>query len=114
MSKTPTVVKYVSNLLVLLSSFSLMISLGEFYTAPIGLAIAVFIGSLLTLVSFIGLRMMKKWSMYIFSGLMFIIVCVYCYIFQHGYEVDLTRVLYSSLIPAMYYSVAAFYWNCFE
>lgn len=114
MSNAPTPIRYTRNVLVMIGSFSVLMSIGEFYIAPVGLAIIVFSATLLMLLSFIGLRIMKKWSVYIFSGLM--LICAACYSFAmfQGENVDLKRLLLGSIIPMIFYSVVIPYWHEFE
>ena len=114
MSNAPAAIRYASNLLVLIGSFLLMMSAGEFYIAPIGQATAVLIGTILMLVSFIGLRMMKKWSIYIFSGLILISVASCCIKISHGQNVTSEQLALGSIIPTIYYSVVILCWSEFE
>lgn len=114
MHNTPKLLRHVSNLLVLTGGFSLSMSINEFYVASTSLAVVVFSSAILMLLSFIGLRMMKKWSVYIFSGLMLLFMACHSFAAFHGENADIKQLLLGCIIPAFFYSVAIPYWHHFE
>ncbi len=114
MHNTPKLLRHVSNLLVLMGGFSLSISISEFYIVQTGLAFAFFCATALMLLSFIGLRMMKKWSVYIFSGLLLLFMACHSFAAFQGENADIKQLLLSCIVPAFFYSVAIPYWHHFE
>jgi len=114
MHSAPKLLRHVSNILVLIGSFSVSMSINEFYVASTGLAVVVFSSAILMLLSFIGLRMMKKWSVYIFSGLMLLCMALHSVAAFHGENADIKQLLLACIIPVIFYSVAIPYWHHFE
>jgi hypothetical protein len=109
----PPLFRFGSNFSVLLNSFSLLISLGGFYSLSPVQATAAFIAAFLLLIASIGLRLMKKWSVYLFSLVMIFPFTGMILMFMQG-EVLAPQQLLGLLVPLVFYATAALYWRELE
>ena len=109
----PKSIKILSSFIIFAWSVFLIVGLAEFMVKPFYYAFFLTVTNILYIISGIGLRRMKRWSVYLF---------IIPLIFLYGYALIATpdikqsapRLLMSLTIPMIYCLVVFPHWNKFE
>ncbi len=112
-SNMPKPIRILSGFLIFAWSIFLIIGLVEFITKPFLYASSLAVLNILYIVSAIGLRRMKRWSVYLFLAPIFIL---YGFLLINSQDItqEVQRLVIPSLIPSIYCLIVFPYWKKFE
>lgn len=109
----PKPIKILSSLLIFVWSIFLIFGLIEFFMKPFMYALCLTMINILYIISAIGLRKMRRWSVYLFLAPIFFLYG-YVLIMTPDIKQEMQRSAVGLIIPVIYCLIVFPYWKEFE
>ncbi len=112
--KLPKSLRTTGNLIIAILAFSLIFSIGEFYSKSIQYAIILMFGNIIALICSIGFRLAKRWSLYLFVFIYVVSLCFFLFSLSTANPPSINRFMISNIVPVLFVLTAVFNWRYFD
>ncbi len=112
--KLPKSLRTTGNIIISILSFSLIFSIGAFYSKSFNYAIMLMVGNIIALICSIGFRLAKRWSLYLFVCIYVVGLCLFFFSLFTEKPLSINRFMISNIVPVVFILTALFNWRYFD